>query len=55
MKSAHHIDENPVADPAAAFRLYQAAVAALAGSTAYFLWRSGGDLALSFILGLGLL
>ena len=48
------IDEKVTPDPAAATRLYQAALGAVMAATAYFLWRSGGDLSLPFVLGLAI-
>lgn len=55
MISAYSIDEKPAQDPVAALRLYQFGCGALAAATAFFLWSSGGELSLPFILGLAIL
>ncbi len=47
--------ENATLDSKAAYRLYQGGVLALVGAIGFFIWRSGGDFSLSFMLGLAIL
>ncbi len=52
MMTGSRFEQGTTPDHNGSVRLYQAALAALALSTAYFIWRSGGDLSLTFVLGL---
>ncbi|MEO0055696.1 MAG: hypothetical protein RLZZ50_1643 [Verrucomicrobiota bacterium] len=52
MTSPSVANENKPIDAKAAFRLYKGGILGLAGAIAFFIWRNGGDLSLSFLLGL---